>query len=102
MRVQGQGLGSFGFILPAEFGVVGAGFKLGGSSVLLTRIIWVVVKIIVPFWIPIIIRHLIFRVHPKGIIILTTTHMSAYNLLRGLRGLAGTHKCGYNLGLQVP
>ena len=28
--------------------------------------IWVVVKIMVPFWIPIIMRHLIFRVlYPK-------------------------------------
>ena len=33
-----------------------------------------VVKIMVPFCIPIIIRHLVFRV-PKGTIILTTTHM---------------------------
>ena len=29
----------------------------------------------VPFWIPIIIRHLIFRVPKKGTIILTTTQM---------------------------
>ena len=28
--------------------------------------IWVVVKNMVPFWIPIIIRHLIFRVPKKG------------------------------------
>ena len=28
--------------------------------------IWVVVKIMVPFWIPVIIRHLIFRVPNKG------------------------------------
>ena len=28
--------------------------------------IWVVVKIMVPFWVPIIIRHLIFRVPKKG------------------------------------
>ena len=28
--------------------------------------IWVVVKIMVPLWIPIIIRHLIFRVPKKG------------------------------------
>ena len=27
---------------------------------------WVVVKIMVPFWVPIIIRHLIFRVPKKG------------------------------------
>ena len=29
-------------------------------------LIWVVVKIMIPFWIPIIIRHLIFRVPEKG------------------------------------
>ena len=28
--------------------------------------IWVVVKIMVPFWVPNIIRHLIFRVPEKG------------------------------------
>ena len=28
--------------------------------------IWVVVKIMVPFWVPAIIRHLIFRVPKKG------------------------------------
>ena len=27
---------------------------------------WVVVKIMVPFWVPIIVRHLIFRVPKKG------------------------------------
>ena len=37
--------------------------------------IWVVVKIMVPFWVPIIIRHLICRVPKKGTIILTTTHI---------------------------
>ena len=31
-----------------------------------------------PFWIPILIRHLIFRVPQKGTIILTTTHMYYY------------------------
>ena len=29
-------------------------------------VIWVAVKIIVPFWVPIIVRHLIFRVPKKG------------------------------------
>ena len=28
--------------------------------------IWVVVKIMVPLWVPIIIRHLLFRVPKKG------------------------------------
>ena len=32
----------------------------------LIKVIWVVVKIMVPFWIPIIIWHLIFRVPKKG------------------------------------
>ena len=36
---------------------------------------WVVVKIMVPFWVPIIIGHLIFRVPKKGPLILTTTHV---------------------------
>ena len=31
----------------------------------------------VPFWVPIIIRHLIFRVPKKGFIILTTTHIES-------------------------
>ena len=35
------------------------GFEVDGC-------IWVVVKIMVPFWVPIIIRHLIFRVPQKG------------------------------------
>ena len=37
--------------------------------------IWVVVKIMVPFWIPNIIRPLIFRVPQNGTIILRTTHI---------------------------
>ena len=32
----------------------------------MTEGIWVVVKIMAPFWVPIIIRHLIFRVPQKG------------------------------------
>ena len=36
------------------------------------------VKIMVPFWVPIIIRPLIFRVPKKKTIILTTTHMEVY------------------------
>ena len=31
-----------------------------------TGCIWVVVKIMVPFWVPSIVRHLIFRVPKKG------------------------------------
>ena len=38
-------------------------------------LIWVVVKIMVPFWVPILIRHLIFRVPNKGTISVTTTDM---------------------------
>ena len=37
--------------------------------------IWVVVRIGVSFWVPIIARHLIFRVPKKGTLILTATHM---------------------------
>ena len=36
---------------------------------------WVVVDIMVPCWDPDIIRHLLLRVHPKGTLILTTTHV---------------------------
>ena len=43
------------------------------------------VKIMVPFWVPIIVRHLIFRVPKKGTIILTTTHI----LLRSNTGVYG-------------
>ena len=32
----------------------------------------------VPFWVPIILRHLLFRVPKKGTIILTTTHIYIY------------------------
>ena len=38
---------------------------------------WVVVEIMVPSGVPIIIRHLLFRVPEKGTIILTTTQMSS-------------------------
>ena len=38
--------------------------------------IWVVVKIMVPVWVPSIIRHTLFRVPKKGTLILKTTHMS--------------------------
>ena len=46
---------------------------------------WVVVKVMVPFWVPIIIRHLLFT--QKGTIILTTTHLkSPENQLAGMYG----------------
>ena len=44
---------------------------------------WVVVNIMVPFWIPIIIRHLICRVPKNGTLILTTTHVAAVSKLQG-------------------
>ena len=37
---------------------------------------YVVVKIMAPFWVPIIIRHLSFRVPQKGTIILTTNYVA--------------------------
>ena len=49
----------------------GRGPKLGVAD------IWVVVKIRVPFWDPIIVRHPLFRVPKKGTPILTATHMEA-------------------------
>ena len=50
---------------------------VGGIRIPLSRVLylgplfsdgmrWVVVKIMVPFWVPIIIRHLLFRVPNKG------------------------------------
>ena len=43
---------------------------------------WVVVKIMVPVWVPKIIRHLLFRVpFKKGPLILTTTHAKPQILL---------------------
>ena len=42
-------------------GLVFGGFDFGKGEA-----IWVVVKIMVPFWVPIIIRPLIFRVPKKG------------------------------------
>ena len=35
-----------------------------------------VVKIRAPLWVPNIIRHLLFRVPKKGVLILTTTHQA--------------------------
>ena len=43
---------------------------------------WVVVKIMVPFWVLIIIRHLLFRVPQKSTLILKTTHVGTYQLLQ--------------------
>ena len=43
--------------------------RKGDGDLALTRVsklYWVVVKIMVPFWVPIKIRHLIFRVSKKG------------------------------------
>ena len=36
---------------------------------------WVVTKIMVPFWVPNIVPHLLFRVPKKGALILTPTHI---------------------------
>ena len=44
-------------------------------SGLLHYAMWVVVKIMVPFWVPVFLRHLLFRVPKMGALILTTTHV---------------------------
>ena len=44
--------------------------------------IWVVVKIMVPFGVPITIRHPLFRVPQKETLILTTTHITSTALPR--------------------
>ena len=40
--------------------------RLSGKHVLIHRCTCVVVKIMVPFWVPDIVRHLLFRVPKKG------------------------------------
>ena len=50
-------------------------FQLSGVHCKPKPYTWVVVKIMVPFWAPNIVRHLIFRVPQKGTLILTPTHM---------------------------
>ena len=64
--------------------------------------IWVVVKVMVLVWIPIIMRHLIFRVPKKGVIILTTTHLSSYSM-GALLKRPGSQNLGIflNPGLQA-
>ena len=52
--------------------------KLGACRIEDVMVTWVVIKIMVPFWVPIIIRPLIFWVPQKGTIILITTHMKTY------------------------
>ena len=53
MTVMARTAGSFSFPMPGQFwrGL---------------HTIWAVVTMMVPFWIPIIMRHLIFRVPQKG------------------------------------
>ena len=46
----------------------------------------------VPFWIPIIVRPLIFRVPKKGTIILTTTHIGGSNPIYGNCQITGEPK----------
>ena len=50
----------------------------GNPSYTASRTMWLVVKIMVPFWVPIITRHLLFRVAQKGTLILTTAHVTMY------------------------
>ena len=57
------------------------------TSIVYWGYIWVVVKIMVPFWVPIIIRHPILMVPQKGTIILTTTHIGIIQY-RDDRGLS--------------
>ena len=45
--------------------LVGKEVEVGVVACQIKRITWVVVKIVVPFWIPIVIRHLIFGVSKK-------------------------------------
>ena len=51
---------------PQKMGVSFAQSLAEEDGALALRFIWVVVKNMVPFWVPIIIRPLIFRVPKKG------------------------------------
>ena len=70
------------------FRVLGLGFRVPGPCTRKRRCpqvflsLWVVVKIMVPFWVPIIKRNVLFRVPQKGTIILTTTRVKAALMLR--------------------
>ena len=58
----------------------------------------------VPFWVPIIIRHLLFRAPEKGTLILTTTHMkrgsSMAHSTPGLLSLVALVRSRTGLGLR--
>ena len=72
--VQGLGFGIQGL----GFGIQGVGFGIQSLELEVWGLrfgIWAVVKMMVHFWIPIILRHLILRVPQKGPISLTTTHL---------------------------
>ena len=56
LQLNGLGFGDHSYFLVYGFQI----------SIYLCMCIWVVVKIMVPFWVPIIIRPLIFRVPKKG------------------------------------
>ena len=83
--MQSSGLSVLGCLDAASHFV---GFRLDccmvtcGIMGLNTFWIWVVVKIMVPFWVPIILRHLIFRVPKKG----HNFDNHPYLLLRNLTG----------------
>ena len=65
------------------------GFLQFAQTELINRrsFIWVVVKIMVPFWVPIVIRHLIFRVPQQGTTISTATHLAVRKLCEAFRAL---------------
>ena len=60
---------------------------------------WVAVEIVVLFWLPTRIQHLIVRETLKGIIILTTTHMSS-QYLRNTKKDRNHHCSTLNLSLN--
>ena len=49
-----------------NYGNYGIFLIMGNAGFCPSAVLWVVVKIMVPFWVPNIVRHLFFRVPKKG------------------------------------
>ena len=63
--------------------------------------LYMVVKTMVPSWVPIIIRHLLFRLPQKGTVILTTTPMGVQRVSSNSEGpWVLTISTGFHLGFH--
>ena len=96
-RVKAKGSGCYGSDHFRTEGLDACGF-VGRRRIPM----WVVVKIIFPVWVPIIIRHLLFRVPKNGTLLLTTTHVELpQDLAQLFAAECSTHKRSPRL-LRVP